>query len=57
MRHATAETAECVLQCGFGGLLGCLHHRQVHFTKREKCNVLPSTEETLGQGEGKSACQ
>lgn len=57
MHHATAETAECVLQCGFGGLLGCLHHRQVHFTKREKCNVLPSTEETLGQGEGKSACQ
>lgn len=41
---------------GFGGLLGCLHHRQVHFTKREKCNVLPSTEETLGQ-EGKSARQ
>lgn len=57
MHHATAETAECVLQCGFGGLLGCLHHRQVHFTFFSLCDVLPSTEETLGQGEGTSARQ
>jgi len=56
MHHATAETAECVLQCGFGELLGCLHHRQVHFTFFSLCDVLPSTEETLGQ-EGKSARQ
>lgn len=40
--------------CGFGGLLGCLHHRRVHFTQRAKFHVHPLTE-TLGQGEGKSA--
>lgn len=54
MQHATAETAECVLGCGFGGLLGRLHHRRLHFTQRAKFHVHSLTE-TLGQGEGKSA--
>lgn len=57
MHHATAETAECVLQRVLGVFWGAFTTGR-YISQREK-NVMycQSTEETLGQGEGKSARQ